>query len=252
MRHILKRCCFTLLALSLAMGSGHADDVARDSLRILVYGATGKVGVHVVDEGLSRGHHVTAVSRDPARIEQSHENLTPIQGDILDAGSVALLLPGHDVVIVSVRGVTGRSKSPEDAVALIGVKNVVDALRDMQNQPPRLIHVGGSGSLEVRTGVVRADTLPKIFLPKRLEIEIAGQIKALDYLRGVSDVQWTYATPPRNFTNGERSGEYRIGGDRLMEDARGRSRVSRVDFAVALIDEAESAAHQQKRFSVAY
>ena len=43
--------------------------VAADDLRILVFGASGKVGSHVVDEALARGHRVTAVSRDPARIE---------------------------------------------------------------------------------------------------------------------------------------------------------------------------------------
>ena len=63
---------------------------------------------------------------------------------------------------------------------------------------------------------------------------------------------WTYVTPAKNFTNGSRTAQYRIGGDDLLEDAWGRSRVSRADFAVALIDEAESAAHLQQRISIAY
>ena len=41
-------------------------------------------------------------------------------------------------------------------------------------------------------------------------------------------------------------------GDRLMEDSRGKSRISRADFAVALIDEAENARYTPERFSVAY
>jgi putative NADH-flavin reductase len=68
----------------------------------------------------------------------------------------------------------------------------------------------------------------------------------------VTDVKWSYATPAKNFTNGERTGEFRIGGDQLMEDDHGRSTISRADFAVALIDEAEKAQHINKRFSVAY
>jgi len=117
---------------------------------------------------------------------------------------------------------------------------------------PRLIHVGGSGSLEVKPGVLYADTLPKIFIPRSLEVEIAGQVLALEYLRTVTDVKWSFATPPKNFTNGKRTGVFRIGGDQLMEDSRGRSRVSRADFAVALIDEAERAEHVMQRFSVVY
>jgi putative NADH-flavin reductase len=68
----------------------------------------------------------------------------------------------------------------------------------------------------------------------------------------MADISWTYATPPKNFTNGDRTGRYRIGGDAMLEDRRGRSRISRADFAVALIDEAESGAHIRQRFSVAY
>ena len=117
---------------------------------------------------------------------------------------------------------------------------------------PRLIHVGGAGSLVVKPGVLYADELRKGPMPKWLEVEIQGQILALEYLRTVTDVKWSYATPPKNFTNGQRTGKFRIGGDKLMEDDSGKSTISRADFAVALIDEAENAEHMNKRFSVAY
>jgi hypothetical protein len=122
----------------------------------------------------------------------------------------------------------------------------------MGGSAPRLIHVGGAGSLVVKPGVLYADELHTGFLPKRLELEIQGQILALEYLRTVTDVKWSYATPPKRFTSGERTGKFRIGGDKLMEDDSGRSMISRADFAVALIDEAENARHINKRFSVAY
>ena len=68
----------------------------------------------------------------------------------------------------------------------------------------------------------------------------------------MTDVEWSYATTAKNFTNGERTGVFRIGGDQLLEDSRGRSRISRADFAVALIDEAENAEYVRQRFSVVY
>ncbi len=222
------------------------------TLNILVYGATGKVGSHVVGEALRRGHHVTAVSRDPSRIRLQHPNLTTAQGDLLDSASIAKLAVNQDVIIVSVRGVVGKSKAPESALQRIAVEKVVNVLRTMGDSAPRLIHVGGAGSLVVKPGVLYADKLRKIFLPKRLEVEIQGQILALEYLRTVTDVKWSYATPPKNFTNGKRTGTFRIGGDKLMKDGRGRSRISRADFAVALIDEAENAEYINERFSVAY
>jgi putative NADH-flavin reductase len=65
-------------------------------------------------------------------------------------------------------------------------------------------------------------------------------------------VSWSYATPLKNFTNGKRTGVFRIGGSQLLENSHGRSRVSRADFAVALIDEAENDEHAMQQFSVVY
>jgi len=240
-----------LLTLLLGLPAAGADN-AEARLDILVYGATGKIGTHIVTEALDRGHAVTAVSRDPARIERRHENLSAVKGDLLDADSIRSLAAGQDVIIISVRGVIGDSKTPESALQYIAVKNVVETLRKMGDDAPRLIHVGGSGTLEVRPGVMYADKLPRLFLPKNLELEIQGQVLALEYLRSVVDVDWAYATPPKNLTNGRRKGTYRTGGDRMLKDDRGRNLVSRADFALALVDEAENAAHSRRRFSVAY
>jgi putative NADH-flavin reductase len=222
------------------------------ALNILVYGATGRVGSHVVDEALSRGHHVTAVSRDPSRIKLQHPNLRAVRGDLLDSASVAELAVNQDVIILSVRGVVGKSKTPESALQRVAVENVVNVLRKMDGSAPRLIHVGGAGSLVVKPGVLYADELRKGLMPKWLEVEVQGQILALEYLRTVKNVKWSYATPAKKFTDGERTGKFRIGGDQLMEDDSGKSAISRADFAVAVIDEAENAKHTNKRFSVAY
>jgi len=241
-----------VVALLVLLFSAGASSQTTEHLDILVYGATGKVGSHVVEEALQRGHNVTAVSRDPSGIEIQHENLSVVAGDLLDLQSIELLVEDKDVIIVSVRGIIGKDKKPENALQYIATRNIVGRLRNIGDGAARLIHVGGSGSLVVEPGVLYADKIPRVFLPKSLEMEIQGQILTLEFLRTVNDVDWSYATPAKNFTNGERSGEFRIGGDNLREDDRGKSRISRADFAVALIDEAEKAEHVQKRFSVAY
>ncbi len=225
---------------------------AGEALDIVIYGASGKLGSHAVTEALDRGHRVTAVSRRPEEIRLEHEQLVAVRGDLLDRESVTSIVTGKDVVIVSVRGVIGDSGTPESALQYLAAETLVDALFRLGEDAPRLIHVGGSGSLEVEPGVLFAEQLPKIILPKGLEVEILGQILALEFLRKVDDVKWTYVTPPKSFSNGPRTGTYRIGGDRALEDERGRTRMSRADFAVALIDEAEQAAHVKERISVAY
>ncbi|MBU2675742.1 MAG: NAD(P)H-binding protein [Woeseia sp.] len=235
-------------ALLLVTAAAHAER----ELDIVIYGATGEVGSHAVHEALNRGHRVTAVSRNPAQVEMQHANLSVVEGDLLDKAGVARTVTGKDVVILSVRGVIGDSGKPESALQFIAAETLVDVLFRLEENAPRLIHVGGSGSLEVDPGVLFAAKLPKILLPKNLEIEILGQILALEFFRKVDDVNWTYVTPPKKFTNGPRTGVFRTGGDRALEDSRGRTRVSRADFAVALIDEAEQAKYPRQRISVAY
>ena len=245
---MIRRAIIAGLALLLSAGAGHA----QPALDIVVYGASGEVGSHVVQEALDRGHRVTAVSRNPEKLEARHENLSIVKGDLLDPASVAGTVTHQDVVILSVRGVIGDSGRAESALQFIAAERLVDALFRQGDRAARLIHVGGSGALEVEPGVLFAEKLPKILLPKGLEVEILGQILALEFYRKVDDVQWTYVTPPKNFTNGPRTGVFRIGGRRALEDDRGRTRVSRADFAVALIDEAEQAKHVRQQISVAY
>jgi putative NADH-flavin reductase len=239
-----------LTGLALLLTSGAA--IAGDALNIVIYGATGEVGSHVVREALDRGHHVTAVSRNPDQVEVQHANLSVVRGDLLDKASVAGTVTGKDAVILSVRGVIGDSGKPESALQFIAAEMLVDVLSTMGGSAARLLHVGGSGSLEVEPGVLFAEKLPKILLPKNLEVEILGQILALEFYRKVDDVNWTYVTPPRSFTNGPRTGVFRVGGDQALEDDRGRCRLSRADFAVALINEVEQARHPRTRISVAY
>jgi putative NADH-flavin reductase len=244
------------LELSVA-GSIASDEVAVSpvSLKIIVYGSTGRVGSRVVNEALQRGHQVTAVSRDTARIKQEHENLAVAQGDVLDRERIGELVVGQDVVVVSVRGSVDKSKDPEKAVHRVAAELLVAAMRDLGERAPRLIYVGGAGSLEVKPGVLYADSIPgvvRMVMPRSLRQEISGHVLTLEYLRTVDDVRWTYVSPAKKFEPGERTGIYRIGGDQMLKDANGRSMISMEDFAVAVIDEAENSSHVGTRFSVAY
>jgi len=237
---------------------GHSSDSQAETstnLKIIVYGSTGRVGSRIVTEALSRGHSVTAVSRDSARVVQSHDNLLPVRGDILDRESVDELILDHDVVVISVRGRVGNSRDPEQTVQRVGAEVLVDAMRAIGDEAPRIIYVGGAGSLYVEPGVVYADSIPRIarlMMPRSVRQEIGGHLLTLDYLRGVEDVRWTYVSPPIKFGPGERTGVYRVGGDQMLMDEDGRSSISMEDFSVALIDEAENGEFIGQRFSVAY
>ena len=121
-------------------------------MRLIVFGANGRLGSRIVREALERGHQVTAVVRDPGRLQNSDERLTAVTGDVCDAGSVAAVATGHDAVISAV-GPTGNSR-PDLVVE--AARALIDGLTRAGVR--RLVVGGGAGSLDVAPGVQLVDT----------------------------------------------------------------------------------------------
>jgi uncharacterized protein len=193
-------------------------------MRILVLGARGSVGSHIAEEARRRGHDVTAAGRDTL--------------DATDPQSIARAADGHDAVISAV---ISRA-DPETVV------RVVRAL--LAAGVPRTIVVGGAGTLETEPGKLVIDL--DDFNPD-YRAEAQAHLDALRLLdQAETRVDWTVITPPRKFDDSGRTGAYRTGGDALLLDAEGASRISLEDFAVAIVDEVERPAHSRTRFSVAY
>ena len=79
----------------------------------------------------------------------------------------------------------------------------------------------------------------------------AAMAKALSELRQRNDVKWTYISPAGDFqAEGERSGEYILGGEELTLNEKGESIISYADYAVAMVDEIVKGSHIQERISV--
>lgn len=114
----------------------------------------------------------------------------------------------------------------------------------------RLLVVGGAGSLYVNpehtVQVKDLESFHAMFKP------LANNMgEALAELRTRSDVQWTYLSPAGDFVaDGERTGEYLLGGEEYFVNDRGESRISYADYAIAMVDEIENANNIRKRFSV--
>ncbi|MFF4227303.1 NAD(P)-dependent oxidoreductase [Streptomyces abikoensis] len=212
--------------------------------KIALFGATGTIGSRVLREALDRGHQVTAVVRDPAKLTEQHPNLTVTTGDVLDPASVAAVAKGQDVVVSAVGGGDGPGHL---ATIKPAAESLVAGLRTLGDAAPRLIAVGGAGSLRTPDGklVWDAEGLPEFLLQI-----MHAHGDALDFYRTVSDVRWTNVSPAGLIEPGERSGTYRTALDDLVVNAEGKSRISTEDYAVALIDEIETPKHVGERFTV--
>jgi putative NADH-flavin reductase len=93
------------LLFALAIGGHRSVPIAsatatRDKPeRILIIGATGRTGRHLVSQALDRGYAVTAFARDPSSLELRHPRLSIAQGNVLDRTSVEAAMAGHHAVI---------------------------------------------------------------------------------------------------------------------------------------------------------
>ncbi|MCC3771967.1 NAD(P)-dependent oxidoreductase [Streptomyces sp. UNOC14_S4] len=213
--------------------------------KIALFGANGNIGQRILREALDRGHQVTAVVRDPAKVTVTHPALTVVTGDVLDPASVAKAAEGQDVVVSAVGGGDGPGHiatiKPAAEALVAGVRTLGDAA-------PRVIAVGGAGSLRTPDGkqVWDGEGIPEFLLQI-----MHAHGDALDFYRTVSDVRWTNISPAGLIEAGERTGTYRTALDDLVVDAEGKSRISMEDYAVALVDEIEKPQHVGERFTVA-
>lgn len=233
-------------------------------MQIGIIGATGTIGSRVASEALSRGHHVTAYSRDVSHIEDGRENVTWKSVDVLDAAGIAAVLPGLDILI-SAFGPGNAAKDMADSVErsiadpTVYARAATALLTALDSHPTtRVIVVGGAASLEVKPGLVFTDSeellnkaLDQFGLPREYAKAMRGHADALNVLR-TSNRLWTYFSPAVEIAPGERTGRFRIGADQPVMDADGRSRISVEDAAIALIDEAELPRFVQRRFTIGY
>lgn len=212
-------------------------------MTIALIGASGYVGSAILHEALWRGHHVTAVVRNSAKLVPQ-AGLTTATADALDTGALASVLAGHTAVISAF---SGHAQAQVRDYYVRGLQSIIAAVK--QAQVPRLLVVGGAGSLDVAPGVQLVDT-PHFPSPWKQTAE--GARDALQLLRAERELDWTMLSPSALLERGLRTGKFRLGMDQLLVDAAGESYISLEDYAVAMIDELERPMHSRQRFTVGY
>lgn len=192
-------------------------------MKVLVFGATGSVGRHVVEQGLERGHEVTAFVRDPSGLDAAREGLTVFRGDVLDAASVERAVRGQEAVLCSVgAGRKGRIRSE-------GTRNIVRAMEEAGVR--RLVcqstlGAGGSrGNLDFFWKHVMFGLLLRDAFADHEQQEAYVRESALD---------WTIVRPAA-FTDGGRTGEYRHGFPPTKKGL--KLKISRADVAGFMLDQ---------------
>lgn len=212
-------------------------------MKIALIGASGFIGTALLTEALSRGHHVTALVTRPERVTPQ-ENLIIMKSDVLNTDALAEQLRGVDAVISAF---SGHAQDDVYGYYIKGFNSILAATQ--QASAPQLLVVGGAATLEIAPGKRLLDT-PEF--PAEYRATAEGAQTALETLRAQTAQAWTFLSPAAEIFPGERSGNFRLGGDTLLTDSEGNSRISVQDYAIAMIDELENPRHTNQRFCVAY
>lgn len=206
-------------------------------MKIAVICANGKAGRLIVKEAMDRNLDVTAVVRG----ENKSAVGKVIAKDLFDL--TAADLKGFDAVVDAFGAWTPETLEQHSTT----LKHLCDTLSGTDT---RLLVVGGAGSLYVNpehtATVSDGPDFPEMFKPLA-----AAMAKALGELRQRKDVKWTYISPAGDFqAEGERTGEYILGGEELTLNSKGESVISYADYAIAMVNEIVGRSHIQERISV--
>ena len=186
-------------------------------MKLVIFGSTGSIGRHLVEQALGKEHMVTAFARNPAKLEIEHANLTVVQGDALDSVSVEKALGGHDAVLCAL------GAGAKGAIRTEGTRNIVQTME--KAGVSRLICLSTLGVGDSR------DNLnffwKHIMFGLLLRGAYADHVSQEDCVKQ-SRLDWTLVRPAA-FTDGDHTGEYRHGFS--STDKTITAKVSRADVA---------------------
>ena len=206
-------------------------------MNILILGGTGRVGSQIVTYALHDRHHVTVLVRTPEKIQINHENLTIIQGNVLNKDDIVRAMHGIDVVISALNtdGTTTLSES---------MPFIIEAMENEGIQ--RIITIGTAGILQSRItpNLLRYQSSES----KRKSVRAAEEHhKVYDMLKQ-SKLEWTIVCPTY-LPDGERLGKYRTESNFLPE---GGIKISVPDTAEFAFSQIKSSDYIKTRVGIAY
>jgi putative NADH-flavin reductase len=209
-------------------------------MKIVIFGATGRTGKHLVEQALTQGHLVTAFARTPSKLSMSHERLRIEQGDVLDAASVEKAVAGQDAVLCAL----GFKFNEPSTVLVNGTQHMIHAMKKHGVQ--RIISILTAGFLGEQSDLLIGKFLlgfyrlyPKGLLePARLQFQELQQ----------SDLQWV-AIRAVVLAEGPPKGNYRVVKHNIPK---GGYRITTGDLAEFMLQQVSSDEYVGQSPAIAY
>jgi putative NADH-flavin reductase len=197
-------------------------------MNLLILGATGSTGRHILDLGVARGHRLTALCRSPGKIRRDDVHI--VQGNPLDFADLVRVLPGHDAVLSALGPRIPEAFRPHELLGPAAASTVA-AMRSTGVQ--RLLVVSAAVLFPM-------NGLRFAFFRWLLQQHIRDLREMESVIQG-APLDWTIARPPRLVDKPEE----RYRSERDMLPAKGFTMTFRA-VAAFLLDALEAGSHTRE------
>ena len=168
-------------------------------MKIIVFGATGRVGSSVVEQSFKAGDDVTVFVRDRNKVKSIADKVSIVEGDALNELRVlAALAPGFDAVIFAI----GASALKPSTLVTDSMRTVVSAMK--KGKVSRLLGVSGTAEMPNQTAFGKVTNALLRLTP--VGHAIRDHDGAFDEIKH-SGLQWMLAGCPY-IKDGPRRGRY--------------------------------------------
>ena len=215
----------------------------RETMNLLIFGATGGTGRVLITQALEQGHRVTAFARNPAAITTKHKNLVVVQGDILDYASVERAVKGQDAVLSAL----GTKALRRNTAISDGTRNIITAMEKYEVKRfvfESSLSIGDSKPQQRQLGllyniIIMPLLFRNIFQDKEIQERYIMQ----------STLEWVIVRPAV-LTNGSRTGVYRS--EFSSTDTSIKAKISRADVADFMLKQLTDDTYVHKTPSLSY
>jgi putative NADH-flavin reductase len=214
------------------------------TMKLVVFGASGRIGTELVRQGVAAGHAVTAVVREGSSLQVALPELRlvaaragvagglaeVVTADVMDPQAIAPVLEGHDAVLSAL----GPRPSGTSDVLTGGAQSILRAMGESGVR--RFLVVSVAGIHSAGDGPVTKYLVKPIL--QRILRESFADARRMEELVGASELDWTIACPPR-LTNGAAKGTFRSNTEGTVRGGFSMTRADVAAYLLAAVDDAE-------------
>ncbi|HTF17604.1 MAG TPA: NAD(P)H-binding protein [Chryseolinea sp.] len=201
--------------------------------RIVVIGANGGIGRHVVGQALKQNIQVAAVLRDPSRLTLVHQNLTVVRGDIMQPGTLDGVIQDNDIVVSAI----GSNSLKETVLYSQGVRNIITSMQRTGLRRALFISASGLEVNPTHTWLIRFATRQIL---QRILRHMYADLERMEQVIKESNIDWTIVRPPRLVDEPE-TGIYRVSINKVLDNPMTISRADVSNYILGHLTDAETA-----------